>query len=595
MATITLYSGKINQMSSLINKAKTSVKSYKSDLKSLKSKVLSIDESICDVDDVISSIKSSTKTQEDKIETLENLKQDINDFISDVVRIDGDAADAINKSKDDFYDKYEYLKPECEKSGWEKFKDGCKKVGEWCKEHWKEILAIAVVITGVVLCFVPGLNWLGSGILIGSLKGALSGGLIGGLSSWASGGSFWEGFKDGVVTGAIFGGVFGGLGAAGEFLGNAKAVSLLADGKWLGKSCSFAKTVGTVAKASGAITFVMGGFDTLALGSKILFGDNWFSDFNAALHESSIYNITQTTIASVAVFSGGMNSGFNKAANSAGVKPSCFVAGTLVMAVAGMVAIEKIKSGDKVISTDPETMETSPKTVLETYIREVTTLVHLTVNGEEIVTTVDHPFYVKNQGFIKAGELIVGDELLDVNGNVLLVEKFNVELTDEPVKVYNFQVEDFHTYFVGQNNIWVHNAECGGSYKEVSEKNKEYNSTQSDYTKKQHAHHMPACDAYPDDFSEFMDSYNGKPNGPSISMSQADHKNTASFGRKAGSDQYRADQKALMKQGKFQEAFDMDVEDITSQFPGKYDSSIDEAQTNLNDLISKYNEWKRGK
>jgi phage portal protein BeeE len=73
-----------------------------------------------------------------------------------------------------------------------------------------------------------------------------------------------------------------------------------------------------------------------------------------------------------------------------------------------LLAIEKIKSGDKVISTDPETMETSPKTVLETYIREVTTLVHLTVNGEEIVTTVDHPFYVKNQGFIKAGELIVG-------------------------------------------------------------------------------------------------------------------------------------------------------------------------------------------
>ena len=217
----------------------------------------------------------------------------------------------------------------------------------------------------------------------------------------------------------------------------------------------------------------MGGFDTLALGSKILFGDNWFSDFNAALHESSIYNITQTTIASVAVFTGGMNSGFNKAANSAGVKPSCFVAGTLVMAVAGMVAIEKIKSGDKVISTDPETMETSPKTVLETYIREVTTLVHLTVNGEEIVTTVDHPFYVKNQGFIKAGELIVGDELLDVNGNVLLVENFDVELTDEPVKVYNFQVEDYHTYHVSGFGVLVHNA---GGY----ERSQKYSNNWSD-------------------------------------------------------------------------------------------------------------------
>ena len=81
------------------------------------------------------------------------------------------------------------------------------------------------------------------------------------------------------------------------------------------------------------------------------------------------------------------------------------------------------------------------------------------INGEEIVTTVDHPFYVKNQGFIKAGELIVVDELLDVNGNVLLVENFDVELTEEPVKVYNFQVEDFHTYYAGEFRILVHNAD----------------------------------------------------------------------------------------------------------------------------------------
>ncbi|SCH39604.1 Protein of uncharacterised function (DUF1557) [uncultured Ruminococcus sp.] len=137
---------------------------------------------------------------------------------------------------------------------------------------------------------------------------------------------------------------------------------------------------------------------------------------------------------------------------------TCFVAGTMILTASGLVAIENIKAGDKVISTDPETFETAEKTVLETYIREVTTLVHLTVNGEEIVTTVDHPFYVKNQGFIKTGELIVGDELLDVNGNVLLVENFDVELTEEPTKVYNFQVEVFHTYHVGGLGVLVHNA-----------------------------------------------------------------------------------------------------------------------------------------
>ncbi len=66
---------------------------------------------------------------------------------------------------------------------------------------------------------------------------------------------------------------------------------------------------------------------------------------------------------------------------------------------------------------------------------------------------------MNDRGFIKTGELIVGDELLDVNGKVLLVENFDVELTEEPVKVYNFEVEDFHTYYVGENCVLVHNAD----------------------------------------------------------------------------------------------------------------------------------------
>ena len=133
MATITLYAGKVNQMSRLINHAKKAIKEYKSDLKSLKSKVLKIDSSICNVDDVISSIKSSTQTQEDKIDALDNLKKDVNEFVADVVRIDGDVADAINQSKNDFYDKYEYLKPDCEKSWLEEKWDSAR---EWCKKHW---------------------------------------------------------------------------------------------------------------------------------------------------------------------------------------------------------------------------------------------------------------------------------------------------------------------------------------------------------------------------------------------------------------------------------------------------------------------------
>ena len=169
---------------------------------------------------------------------------------------------------------------------------------------------------------------------------------------------------------------------------------------------------------------------------------------NQKLHFSVIYNGLQLSVNALAIFTG---------ASTTTMK--CFVAGTMILTAAGLVAIENIKAGNKVISTNPETFEVVEKTVLETYVRETTELVHLTINGELIKTTHDHPFYVKDVGFVSAGELYIGDKLLDSNGNTLLVEDREVENLDEPVKVYNFQVEGFHTYHVGENTALVHNAD----------------------------------------------------------------------------------------------------------------------------------------
>jgi len=83
----------------------------------------------------------------------------------------------------------------------------------------------------------------------------------------------------------------------------------------------------------------------------------------------------------------------------------CFVAGTMILTTTGLVAIENIKAGDKVIATNPETFEVAEKTVLETYVRETTELLHLTIGGEVIKTTFDHPFYVKDVGFVEAKQL----------------------------------------------------------------------------------------------------------------------------------------------------------------------------------------------
>ena len=59
-----------------------------------------------------------------------------------------------------------------------------------------------------------------------------------------------------------------------------------------------------------------------------------------------------------------------------------------------------------------------------------------------------------------AGRSNADDKLVSVNGEDLVIEEFFIEEAAEPVDVYNFQVEDYHTYFVGNCAVWVHNAEC---------------------------------------------------------------------------------------------------------------------------------------
>ena len=136
---------------------------------------------------------------------------------------------------------------------------------------------------------------------------------------------------------------------------------------------------------------------------------------------------------------------------------ACFVAGTVVLASVGYIAIEDIKAGDFVWATDPDTGETALKRVAQTFINESDKLVHVTVNGEEIVCTNEHPFYSPVKGWTAACDLRAGDILVLVNGKYVVVEHVQHELLESPINVYNFEVEDFHTYYVGDTGVLVHN------------------------------------------------------------------------------------------------------------------------------------------
>ena len=68
-----------------------------------------------------------------------------------------------------------------------------------------------------------------------------------------------------------------------------------------------------------------------------------------------------------------------------------------------------------------------------------------------------HPFWVPEKGWTDAIQLRAGDRLQLLNGEYVIVEQVQHEILETPVTVYNFEVEGFHTYYVTDSAILVHN------------------------------------------------------------------------------------------------------------------------------------------
>ena len=102
--------------------------------------------------------------------------------------------------------------------------------------------------------------------------------------------------------------------------------------------------------------------------------------------------------------------------------------------------------------------------------------------------------------------------------------------------------------------------EGGGSYDSC----KEYIKTEN--LENREIHHVPA-----DSVTELKTG-----DGPCIVMEKQDHMQTASWGSSRDAREYRAEQAALVQEGKFREAMEMDISDLKSKFDGKYDTQIAE-------------------
>jgi RHS repeat-associated protein len=146
------------------------------------------------------------------------------------------------------------------------------------------------------------------------------------------------------------------------------------------------------------------------------------------------------------------------------IRRCCFAAGTLVATPEGLRPIETIAVGDLVVSRDPASGQTLSKSVTELvrrHGREIFEVAVITDSGAfrrigRYQTTDDHPWRAASGKWLSTIQLRPGSLLQRENGKAARV--VSVERTGRTASTYNLEVADFHTYFVGEQRLWVHNA-----------------------------------------------------------------------------------------------------------------------------------------
>jgi len=141
--------------------------------------------------------------------------------------------------------------------------------------------------------------------------------------------------------------------------------------------------------------------------------------------------------------------------------PCCFAGGTPVLTKDGLKPIELVKEGELVASRDEKTGEIEWKPVTKLFVNKEDRITYALIlvdaqgHEEKYEVTDNHPFNVDGLGWVDSINLKAGMKIPSYEGGYLTVVGISA-LNRKPV-TYNFEVKDFHTYFVGEQGAWVHN------------------------------------------------------------------------------------------------------------------------------------------
>ena len=126
---------------------------------------------------------------------------------------------------------------------------------------------------------------------------------------------------------------------------------------------------------------------------------------------------------------------------------ACFTEDTLIHMPGGFKPIKEIRIGDEVYSYDENEVTIRKVTCL--FEKEVEEILEIETENGTVRTTRSHPFYVDGE-FKDAEQIKVNESIFTKNGETKVL---SLNYIPKIVKVYNFEVEENHCYFVGHDGL----------------------------------------------------------------------------------------------------------------------------------------------
>jgi len=131
---------------------------------------------------------------------------------------------------------------------------------------------------------------------------------------------------------------------------------------------------------------------------------------------------------------------------------SCFGAGTPVQTITGLKPIETVQVGDRILTQNPTNGQLTYQPVVGIYHNKPNQTLRVRLGREDVVATGIHRFWKVGRGWVMARDLNPGDDLRTVGGTARVE---SVE-TDKVQPVFNLEVADGQSFFVGGTGVLVH-------------------------------------------------------------------------------------------------------------------------------------------